>query len=473
MRIAILSFEYPPDTGFGGIGTYAYYQARALAKLGHDVHVFAGATKPGVTHSEHEGVKVTRVKREGCLHGMLDNARKARAWWFQNRVTTATDAFEVFAKAHARTPFDFVEAPECGADAMVTTTMLSVPTAIKFHSPARLIMGIYDTPKIDRVLTAFAEQLAINQASVLTSCSRFLADEVHAKMGERKPIHVVPNGIDVPLFDRDEGIDVHAKFGLPKDKKLIFFANRMEERKGIHIVQKMVEGTLAKYQDIAFVFAGRDLFGYMEKRILPWVKDHQLQSRFFYLGQITLPDVRACLKASSIFLIPSLWENCPYSCLEAMTAGRAIVSSDCGGMPELIEHERTGLLARNGDPAAFVAALQRMIEDDRLRDRCGAAARAEVEKRLTDTAIGRRSVEIYQAHLDGKPASAAPAPTPRSAVRSGSGPDVADLQMRIARLDAELEQHKHREAALRSSRQWRWGSALVNVLTLGRGGRQV
>jgi hypothetical protein len=59
----------------------------------------------------------------------------------------------------------------------------------------------------------------------------------------------------------------------------------MEERKGIHIVQKMVEGTLAKYQDIAFVFAGRDLFGYMEKRILPWVKDNQLQSRFFYLGQ--------------------------------------------------------------------------------------------------------------------------------------------------------------------------------------------
>ena len=45
MRIAILSYEYPPETGFGGIGTYAYYHARALAKLGHDVHVFAGSTK--------------------------------------------------------------------------------------------------------------------------------------------------------------------------------------------------------------------------------------------------------------------------------------------------------------------------------------------------------------------------------------------------------------------------------------------
>jgi glycogen(starch) synthase len=439
MRIAILSYEYPPETGFGGIGTYAYYQARALAKLGHDVHVFAGSTKNGVFHSEHEGVKVTRIKREGVVNGLLDNARKTRAWWFQNRVTTATDAYEGLAKAHSKKPFDFIEAPECGADAMVASTFLTVPVAVRFHSPARLIMNIYDTPKIDRVLTAFAEQLGINQAAVLTSCSQFLADEVASKMAEQDPIHVIPNGIDVPLFDRDEGIDVYEKFGLPRDKKIIFFANRMEERKGIHIVQKMVEATLAKYPDIAFAFAGRDLFGFMEKQILPWVKDRQLQDRFFYLGQLALPEVRAVLKKSSIFLIPSLWENCPYSCLEAMTAGRAIVSSDCGGMPELVEHERTGLLAKNGDPASFIAALQRMIEDDGLRARCGQNARAEVEKRLTDVAIGKRSIDVYQGHLNGKAVATDP-----SAVRierlsaKGHREDADALRQRIAQLEQEL-----------------------------------
>ena len=466
MRIAILSYEYPPETGFGGIGTYAYYQARALAKLGHDVHVFAGSTKAGVFHGEHEGVKVTRIKREGCLSGMLESARKKRAWWFQNRVTTAVDAHEAFAKEHRRKPFDFVEAPECGADAMVVTTMLAVPTAIKFHSPARLIMNIYDTPKTDRVLTAFAEQLGINQAAVLTSCSQFLADEVVDKMGERDPIHVIPNGIDVPLFDRDEGIDVHERFGLPKDKKLIFFANRMEERKGIHIVQKMVEGTLAKYSDIAFVFAGRDLFGYMEKRILPWVKDNGLQSQVFYLGQLALPEVRACLKKSHIFLIPSLWENCPYSCLEAMTAGRGIVSSDCGGMPELIEDGRTGVLARNGDPESFVAALQRMIEDDELRERCGRNARAEVEKRLTDTKIAQRAIDVYQAHLDGRPV--APVRVERTNV-AGDGQEAAELRQRLAKANAELEAARQRERQLAA---WRptWGQALKQVLGLGGAG---
>lgn len=468
MRIAILSYEYPPETGYGGIGTYSYYQARALAKLGHDVHVFAGSTKDGTFHSEHEGVKVTRSKRDGWLHGLLGDSRRMRAWWFQNRVTTAMCAYRDLQKEHDKKPFDFVEAPECGGDAMVSTTLLRVPTAIKFHSPARLIMNIYDVPKLDRELTAFAEQLGINQAQVLTSCSQFLADEVTTRMAEPKPIHVVPNGIDVPMFDRDDGIDVFAKFGLPRDKKLIFFANRMEERKGIHLVKAMVEGTLAKYRDIAFVFAGRDLFGWMEKKILPWVKDQQLQSRFFYLGQLGLPEVRACLKVSSIFLIPSLWENCPYSCLEAMTAGRAIVSSDCGGMPELIEDGRTGVLARNGDAASFVVALQRMIEDDGLRARCGAAARSEVEKRLTDVAIGQRSVEVYQAWLAGRPAAPVRAARPVAA-GGASAQEAGELRARISRLEAELAAGQRREAELKTSRQWRWGSALLNVATLGRG----
>lgn len=465
MRIAILSYEYPPDTGFGGIGTYSYYQARALAKLGHDVHVFAGATEPGVHHSEHDGVKVTRIKHEGWLDRMLGDAKGMRAWWFQNRLTTAWNAHKILCQEHERKPFDFVEAPECGADSLVSGTLLQIPTAVKFHSPARLIMNIYDVPKLDRELTAFAEQLGINQAEVLTSCSRFLADEVATKMREPKPIHVVQNGIDIEMFDADDGIDVHEQFGLPRDKKLIFFANRLEERKGVHILKEMVEGTLSKYRDIAFVFAGDDLFGWMKDKILPWVKDHQLQDRFFYVGKLQLPAVRACLKASSIFLIPSLWENCPYSCLEAMTAGRAIVSSDCGGMPELIDDHRSGLLAQNGDAGSFVSALQEMIEDDGLRERCGAAARAEIEKRLTDTAIAQQSIDVYQGWLDGAPVATETrgerVARVTAAAKAGSpGGDVAELQQRIAKLTAERDAAQHAEATLKKSRAYRWGRKL-------------
>lgn len=396
MNLAILSYEYPPDTGYGGIGTYSYYHARALVKLGHRVHVIAGSTQNGIQRSEDDGVEITRIKRSGWLPRLLETATARRCGWFANRLETGRAAHEALTHILARESIDLVEMPECGGDGMVVTTLSSVPTVVKFHSPARLIMGIYDTPKLDRELTAFAEQIAINQATLRTSCSQFLADEAMAKMNVPPPVHVIPNGIDVALFDGDEGIDVHDRFGIPRDGVTIFFANRMEERKGVHLVQQMAPQLLRKHENVHFVLAGGDAFGYMRDRVLPFIESEGLHKRFHYLGALDLPSVRAVCKNVDVFLIPSLWENCPYSCIEAMTAGRAIVSSDCGGMPELIEHRQNGLLARSGDVASFVEALDEMVEDRELRERLGAAARATVEARLTDVVVAEKALEAYR-----------------------------------------------------------------------------
>jgi len=400
MKFAILSYEYPPETGFGGIGTYSFYQARALVKLGHQVRVIAGSTRTGLHRSEHDGVQVTRIKREGWLSRLLEDVQAREWWWLTNRLAGAANAYGALRHEMEREHFDFVEMPECGADGLVVATLLPLPTAIKFHSPARLIMGMYQVRRADRELTSLVEQMAINQADVLTSCSQFLADEVREKMGVRRPVEVIPNGIDLELFDRDDGIDVREKFGLPTDGILIFFANRIEERKGSHLVHEMVFHLLERYQDVHFVMAGEDGFGYMENDILPKIEEKDFSSRFHYLGKLDLAEVRAVLKATSIFLIPSLWENCPYSCIEAMAAGRAIVSSDCGGMPELIADEVNGLLARNDDSQSFIAALERMIEDPELRRTLGSKARETVEERLTDVAIARRAAAFYEAHLN-------------------------------------------------------------------------
>ncbi|MEO0477838.1 MAG: glycosyltransferase family 4 protein [Planctomycetota bacterium] len=402
MRIALLSYEYPPETGFGGIGTYAYYQARGLAKLGHDVHVFAGSLTEGIYHSEHEGVKVTRIKRTDWVDRSLQSLRDRRCGWAQNRIGTGYAAYLALAREHGKRPFDVVEFPECGADGLLVTTLLpDLPSAVKFHSPARLIMDIYDTPKMDREITAVVEQIPINQATLRMSCSRFLADETITRMAVPEPVHVVPNGIDLELFDRDDGIDVFKKFGLPKDKDAItvFFANRMEPRKGIHLVRDMCFSVMTKFPHVHFAFAGADHYGFMEREIQPFIKKNKLKKRFHYFGKLDLPDVRAILKQIDIFLIPSLWENCPYSCIEAMSAGRAIVSSDCGGMPELIQEGQNGVLAKNDDSSSFIARLEEMIEDPALRERCGTAARRVVEERLTDTAIAQKTVDLFRQQI--------------------------------------------------------------------------
>jgi glycosyltransferase involved in cell wall biosynthesis len=84
-----------------------------------------------------------------------------------------------------------------------------------------------------------------------------------------------------------------------------------------------------------------------------------------------------------------------------MAAGRPIVSSGVGGLPELVDHRRTGLVARAGDEGSFVDAIGELVEDPALRERLGQAARRAVEDRYTDTAMARRSVALWQALIAG------------------------------------------------------------------------
>ncbi len=298
-----------------------------------------------------------------------------------------------------RYAYDVVEMPECGAEGWALNHLTHARTVVRFHSPARLIMDTYDVPHADIVACSAVEKLAMRGAGAFTSCSKFLADEVRDKLGVRRPIAVIPNGIDLDLFDREPQIDVRQRFNLPAGKPLILFTGRIEPRKGIELCPDIV-GAILERHDVVFAFAGRDLFGYMAKTLLPRVKARTLRGSLHYLGELDLPTVRACLHEADIFFLPSLWENCPYSCIEAMAASRAIVCSDQGGMPELVRHDENGLLARTGDGPSYVVQPERAIGDEALRRRLGDAARRTVETSLTDVRIAERSVAAYRTAFD-------------------------------------------------------------------------
>jgi glycosyltransferase involved in cell wall biosynthesis len=401
MRIALLSFEYPPETGFGGIGTYTWYQARALAKLGHEVHVLAGANEPTpLVCSEHDGVKVFRYRSDGHLMRGVNHLGQLRLWWTRIRLANAFSMYRGLRQLVSNGRYDMVEMPECGAEGMLINYLMRMPTLVKLHSPSRLIMPFYDVRKADIVLCSSLEQIGIRGACAYSSCSKYLAAEAREKLRLRRPIQVIPNGIDVQLFDASEQIDFRRKYDLPVGKPVIFFSGRMERRKGIHLCREIVNSILMRH-DVAFVFAGQDLFDYMSKTLLPEWQSRDFKGSVHYLGKLDLVDVRSCLRQADIFLLPSLWENCPYSCLEAMAAGCAIVGSDQGGVPELIQDGKNGLLARSENPDSFIQCLDRLIEDKSLRQRLGAAARRTIEESFTDVQIAAKSVDYYRTCLNG------------------------------------------------------------------------
>ena len=401
LTIALLSFEYPPETGFGGIGTYTWYQARALAKLGHEVHVIAGSTQATpLSASEHDGVKVFRFRGDGWLMRGAQKLDRLRLWWTKNRLENGLSMYDGLRTLMRRHKYDIVEMPECGAEGLLVTNLLRLPALVKFHSPSQLIMHHYDVRRSDITFCSFLEKMGMRGADAFTSCSRFLADEVRDKLRMRRPIRVIPNGIDLELFDREEQVDCRRKFDIPEGRSVIFFSGRMEQRKGIHLCKDIVTSILERYE-AAFVFAGQDLFNYMSDTLLPYWQTKNLKGSIHYLGKLGLYEVRSWLRQADIFLLPSLWENCPYSCLEAMAAGRAIVATDQGGVPELIQDGVNGLLARTEETSSYIHCLERFLDDKALRERLGAAARRTVEESFTDVQIAGRSVDYYRECLNG------------------------------------------------------------------------
>jgi glycosyltransferase involved in cell wall biosynthesis len=396
LRIALLSFEYPPETGFGGIGSYTWHHARGLAALGHEVHVLAGAPEPTPLRTTvDDGVQVHRFWADGRIMRFFHGLGAHRLWWTRQRLQNALSMYRGLRHLHTRHPFDVVEMPECGAEGALLTRWLPIPSVVRLHSPARLIMPTYDVRPADISLCSAVEQRGITGATALTSCSRFVADAVIERMGVRRPIEVVTNGLDVEWFDAAaDHVDVHAKYGLPKRDLLMVFTGRMERRKGIHLCPDIARGILERH-DVTFVLAGADLFGYVEQTLLPALAGTRLRGSIHWLGAVPLADLRPLVAAADVFLLPSLWENCPYSCLEAMAAGRAIVTSNQGGMPELIEHDVNGLLADTDSAPSFIAQIERLVGDPALRARLGAAARQTVLARHRHDHVAAQTAQIY------------------------------------------------------------------------------
>jgi glycosyltransferase involved in cell wall biosynthesis len=396
MKILLLSFEYPPETGFGGIGTYTWYHAHALGRLGHEVHVLAGATQPTPLYStRQDGVHVHRFRATGLVMAIARLFGLRRLYWTKQRIENAWCMLLGLRQLQKQHRFDVIEMPECGAEGALINQLTSTPTVVRFHSPSQLIMPFYDVPALDIVLCSWIEQLAIRHASALTSCSSFLAHEAREKLAVHRHIEVIANGIDLPLFDRQPLADISHLYMIPPGHVTILFAGRMEPRKGIHLCTAIAEIVLRRH-DVTFLFAGEDIFGYVEKTMLPTLAGKQLLGSVRYLGKLTLDQLRACARAVDIYLLPSLWENCPYACLEAMASARAVVCARQGGMPELIQHGIDGLLATAESPQSFARQLELLIEDAHLRRRLGAAARQTVERNFTDLQIATRTLDVYR-----------------------------------------------------------------------------
>ena len=149
----------------------------------------------------------------------------------------------------------------------------------------------------------------------------------------------------------------------------------------------------------------------MWSKAAPWFKSWEIADRIEIPGWLDETGIDAVLRRTEILVLPSFAENLPMAILEGFAHGLAVVATPVGAIPDVIDHDRNGLLVPVGDVEALTAAIGRLIENPHLRHKLGAAARQDHAERYDIKAYAPRLAAIWcqavQSTPSGRSAAAA------------------------------------------------------------------
>lgn len=169
----------------------------------------------------------------------------------------------------------------------------------------------------------------------------------------------------------------------------VLFVGRLMEEKGVRVLLKALAGLPLKS-----VIVGS---GPLDKSVQALTKSNPSIS---YHSHAVPAEVQTLMQRSKILVIPSLWpENAPYVILEAMQAGAAIIGSDIGGIPEMLEHGRCGILVPPGDVVALADAIKTLQNDAAKRAVFTAAAQERMHIVYQESSHLKRLLACYHRAL--------------------------------------------------------------------------
>jgi glycosyltransferase involved in cell wall biosynthesis len=115
-----------------------------------------------------------------------------------------------------------------------------------------------------------------------------------------------------------------------------------------------------------------------------------------YVGSGGANEVRKVLSEVDVLIHPSIEDNCPMAILEGMAAGLPVAASNIGGIPDLVEPGKTGLLFDPHDANSITHALETLLRDPSLTEKMGAAGRERARTEFSTQVVAKRHLEIYQ-----------------------------------------------------------------------------
>lgn len=398
MRICLISREYPPDTGWGGVGAFNYHMAHSLTRAGHDVEVVSLSAGDSARSSLEEGVMVHRVAWKHLLDELNLTLVAAPASHYVIKTTVAL--WMRFIELHSPKAFDVVEVPEHLAGGLFHAMTRELPLVVHLHTPhSKFISDCFHgvTPSFDNRLICILERVGILLADQVISPSANLAGFVAEDTGYPfESIRVMKYPVDTDKF-RPEG----AKALVDDGNLTVFFAGRLEERKGIHYLVEAMPAIVKAVPNVRFICVGADtqaapgggsMLAWLKKRLA----ENNCASKVTFIPHIPLTEMADYVRSADLCVVPSLYDNAPFTCIEALSCGKPVVATTAGGMGEYALHNERGLIVPPRSAEALANAIITLLKDEKMRLKFGQNARAFAESNLNLAHKAEEKIALYE-----------------------------------------------------------------------------
>jgi glycosyltransferase involved in cell wall biosynthesis len=275
-----------------------------------------------------------------------------------------------------------------------------LPVAVRLHGPWFLTGPAQDKPTRHDLRRQRLEGIAIGSATLVSAPTKEILRSVKARFPTPLPnVWVIPNS----LRAADEQIKWCFKNCDPSN---ILFVGRFDQQKGGDLVLRVFAQLASVYPKLTLTFVGPDLgvkgpdnklqsFQNFMHSTLP----ESCRSRINFCGHVAHSELSSLRRKSFMTIVASQYETMPYSVLEAMSLGCPIVASRVGGIPEMIEDGRSGLLVPANDPDSMTEACIRFLDSPAFAASVGHQALNKCREFYNPIAVADRTIRAYQSAL--------------------------------------------------------------------------
>ncbi len=374
MHVALISGEYVSETNFdGGLANYLYRLACSLKCHGNEVTLIV--LSDHAEESEADGIRLVRIPLDmpswAALVDFLTLRRfsKAihllRASWLLNRGLRAR---------HRMNPLTVAQYPQLGGLSLFCPKEVPAVIRISSYTPLWRRKGGYDDEshffiRQQEVL----EWLAMRRVKAIFSPSHVMAEVVSAAI--KRPVSVIEN----PYFQESAPWDHRLYEERLEGKTYLLFVGHLSVLKGVAVIAEILAPLLSSHPGLLFVFVGSDpettCKAPMSER-LKFMAGRDSE-RVICLGRLRHETLYPILSGSLGVVLPSLIDNLPNACIEAMGMSKVVVGTFGTSFDQLICDGQNGFLCRPGDSSHLLQTLERLLS-------MPAFARAEMEQRARE-----------------------------------------------------------------------------------------